>query len=334
MKKLIIISGLLLAGLTVSYSFAGDGDGGYAGAFLNYDLSARALGMGGAYTAVAEGSAGIRYNPAGVSGAKHTNAGFTYSKLTWDRRLNYAEVLFPLPKKAVIGISWINAGVGDVKERNYTGEIVGDLKNNQNSFNVTFGRRVAEQAAVGVNVRYVQYNLANLMTSTMGIDFGVMGYFLDDNLTAGAKVANIASKYNWDTSDYYEVSGTTYDEKFPTVFRFGTAIKFLRKAITVAADYEKDDKSDGKLYLGAEYWLYKDDMEKYIDDYSDEMKTRPVRLKFLSARLGYNDGRFTFGGGIRQKIERLFLKFDYAYITGALDGLSPDHLISFGVGYY
>jgi hypothetical protein len=335
MRKIkVIIITLVLVNAAFASSFAESENGGYAGDFLNYDLSARALGMGGAFTAVAEGSAGIRYNPAGISGAKHLHAGFTYSKLTWDRRLNYAEFLFPLPKDAVIGISWINAGVSDVKERNSRGEIQGDLKNNQNSFNLTFGRRVSKPLAIGVNVRYVQYNFANLAANTMGIDFGVMGYLLDDNLTLGAKAANLASKYSWDTGKYFETSGTTYDEEFPKVFRFGGAYRFLEKSVTVAMDFEKDNKHDGRFRMGAEYWYYKDSEEKFYDEYTDEYYTRPMKLKFLSGRLGYNDGRFTIGAGVRQRVGKLFLKFDYAFATGALDGLSPDHLLTFGLGYF
>jgi hypothetical protein len=331
-KYTIIVLTAVLALMATGTAFAESESGGYAGSFLNYDLSAMALGMGGAFTAVAEGSAGIRYNPAGISGAEVTQAGFTYSKLTWDRRLNYAEIIFPLPKKAVIGLSWINAGVSDVKERDYTGAVVGDLENNQNSFNVTFGRRLIQQLALGVNVRYVQYDLSDVMASTMGIDFGAMGYFLDDDLTVGAKLGNIGSKYAWDTGDYYELSGTTYDEEFPTIFRFGAAYRFLEKSITVAADYEQDTKRDAEFRIGAEYWHFKDYVEVYEDEYTGEQLTKSVRRKFISARVGYNDGRFTFGAGIRHVVGKIFLRLDYGFATGALDGLSPDHLISLGVG--
>ena len=334
--KLLKITSLyfFLAAFLATTAFAESQKGGYAGAFLNYDLSAEAMGMGGAFTAVAEGSAGIRYNPAGISEAKHLHAAFTYSSLTLDRRLNYAEVIFPLPKKAVISLSWINAGVSDVKERNSNGEIVADLKNNQNSFNLTFGRRVAQPVAVGVNVRYVQYSFAELLTTSIGIDFGVMGYFLDDDLTIGAKVANISSKYNWETANYYQTSGTTYDEKFPMLYRFGGAYRLLDKSITLAADYEGAEKGEASIHFGGEYWHFKDDVETFIDEYSGETKTRQVKLKFLSGRLGYNDGRFTIGAGARQKVGKLYLKFDYAFATGAVSGLSPDHLLTLGVGYF
>ncbi|GEM_PF-868602 len=334
MKTIHIVLGVLLIGLAYSSALADGENGGYAGEFLKYDFSARALGMGGAYTAVAEGSAGIRYNPAGLSGADHLQAGFTYSKLTLDRRLNYAEILFPLPKKAVIGLSWVNAGVGDVKQRNSNGEVVGDLKNNQNSFNITFGRRIIDLLAIGVNVRYVQYNYAELIASTMGIDFGAMGYFMDGDLTAGLKVSNIASKYSWDTGNYYETSGTTYDEDFPIVYRFGAAYRFLGKSITAAADYEKDTKNDGRLHIGGEYWYYTKSEESSVDDFTGEVKTKTAVRKFLSARLGYDAGSLTFGLGLRRRMGKFAIKLDYSFATGRQDGLSPDHLFTLGIGYY
>ncbi|MBD3170141.1 MAG: PorV/PorQ family protein [candidate division Zixibacteria bacterium] len=333
--KLVIISLLIIAWLAVPFASAEDEVGGYAGNFLKYDMSARALGMGGAFTALADGAGGVRYNPAGISGIKNTQAGFTYSKLTWDRKLNYAEVLFPLPKQAVIGLSWINAGVSDVKERNSNGDVVGDLKNDENSFNLTFGRRIVENISIGANIRYVHYNFADIVVGTMGIDLGVIGYLLDDNLTAGFKVGNLGSKYSWDTADYYETSGTTYDEEFPKIYRFGLAYKFMEKAFTVAADYEKDEKTNAKFRFGAEYWYYQDAVEEYVDEYTDEIRTRPIKRKFISGRVGYNDGQITFGAGIRHKIySNFFGKLDYGFSTGALDGLSPDHLITLGIGYY
>jgi len=46
---------LLLASLFICSIASAEGDGGYAGAFLRGGIGARPLGMGGAFTAIAEG---------------------------------------------------------------------------------------------------------------------------------------------------------------------------------------------------------------------------------------------------------------------------------------
>ena len=42
---------------------------------------------------------------------------------------------------------------------------------------VGIGKR-SDPVALGVNIRYLQYNFGDITTSAIGIDFGVMGYLL------------------------------------------------------------------------------------------------------------------------------------------------------------
>jgi len=59
--------------LIFSLSFADDSK--YAGEFLRIPVGARALGMGGAFIAIADDGSSFYYNPAGVaiSGSGHLN---------------------------------------------------------------------------------------------------------------------------------------------------------------------------------------------------------------------------------------------------------------------
>ena len=66
MKKLLAISLVILAGLA-SQTLAESENGGAPAPFLQLGLSARAVGMGQAYYAVADDASAIFYNPGGAA---------------------------------------------------------------------------------------------------------------------------------------------------------------------------------------------------------------------------------------------------------------------------
>ena len=85
------------------------GDGGYADAFLRLGLGARAMGMGGAFVAVADDATGGFFNPAGLVQITKRTFGASYRKMTLDRRLSYVAYNHPVRDEATISLAWINA---------------------------------------------------------------------------------------------------------------------------------------------------------------------------------------------------------------------------------
>ncbi len=53
--------------LTISISFGVDKTGTTAAKFLSIDIGARAVGMGGAFTSIANDATAMYWNPAGLS---------------------------------------------------------------------------------------------------------------------------------------------------------------------------------------------------------------------------------------------------------------------------
>ena len=69
--------------------------GGQAGTFLRYGVGGRALGMGGAFVAVADDASGIYWNPAGLVGAKRIELSSMYTNLYYDSRFAFLGVVLP-----------------------------------------------------------------------------------------------------------------------------------------------------------------------------------------------------------------------------------------------
>jgi len=117
MKNLLSV--LAIIALTASVAPAETADGGRPGAFRHSLGDARALGMGGAYTAVAAGPGSLLYNPSGLSDAQGNQINSVFRSLSLDRKIYGVEFCRPIPGDAGIGGMWMSAGVGDIQGYDY-----------------------------------------------------------------------------------------------------------------------------------------------------------------------------------------------------------------------
>jgi hypothetical protein len=284
-------------------------DGGQPGPFLKMGFGARPLAMGGAFVAVADDGTGGFYNPAGLTQLTKRTFGAFYRKMTLDRRLTYVTYSQPILEEAALSLAWVNAGVADVMGRDADGNPTEEISNYQNAVELFLGRKIIEQLSVGVGVGYIQYNLANI--NSYGVRFGFSGLGRPiPQLRLGLAVENLAMKYSWTSGEYWksidpEILGSSVEEEFPINVKLGASYLLLNDRILLSSEIEKDEKQEARLHLGAEGWA----------------------LKNLAGRIGYDQGSFTFGLGLRQEVRSTILGLDYAFV-GSRVGDDADHLIS------
>jgi hypothetical protein len=309
-KIFVILSFLVLS--CVSLTYAETGEGGYAGAFLRMGLSARALGMGGAFVGVADDGFASYFNPAGLIQIEKPTLSASYRFMSLDRKLSYVSYQQQVKGKAAIGAYWINSGVKEVETRDDRGEITGELTNYENAVTVSFAKKLIKEFSLGVNMRYSQYNLASLNVYTMGFDFGILIY-PRDKLRVGLAGDNLGMKYSWVSTNYwqeFDQPGTDTKDDFPVNFKLGGSYLLLKDKLLLSMQADKNNKQDVRFHLGAEYrWL-----------------------EYFAGRIGYNDGSITFGLGIKHKVKSITLGFDYAFISSQVE-IDPDHIVSMSFGF-
>lgn len=314
LKRILVLQVIPLLLICLNLANAVEGDGGYAGAFLEIKSVARSLGMGNAFVGVAEDATASFSNPAGLFQLKKRSFSFSYRFMTQDRKLGYVAYAQPVRNEAALGLSWIYAGVSDVMERNDRGEIIGDIGNSNNAVTFSFSRKIKEKLLfLGMNLRYIQTNIAGVGTYSIGFDFGALVTPVK-NLRIGFVSENIGSKFNWSSGEFwskYGELGTATKEDFPVNFKLGAAYLELKEKLLLAAEIEKSTKQNLRVHLGTEFWA----------------------LKELAIRAGYDDGSFTVGAGVRQNLKKIIFGFDYALATSKADDLSPDHLLSLQIEF-
>lgn len=299
--------------------------GGYPGAFLRVDVGARAAAMGGAFTAAGEGPAGFHYNPAGVAWVSTRTVEASLRKMSFDRRHGYVAVLFPLHDEAAIVASWVHAGVDDVYERSWPDGEKGDkIGESNNSVAFTFAKKFSSFFSLGVNLRYVQMNIADLNAYTIGFDFGIMIKIPHHSLAIGGPngltdlrlglaLERVNYKFPWTTGDYwvkYDEDGTSFEETWPVNLRAGLAFSVFKKKATIAFDAEVNESSGSRAHAGIE--------------------VQPHNA--LALRGGINGSNLTAGMGVNALWGLRTIYVDYAFVMTD-DNIDDEHIVALGVRF-
>ncbi len=327
---------LLLCCLIVSRADA-QGEGltlaKYANDFLAIGVGGRALGMGSAYTAVANDVTSGYWNPAGLSRIE-----FPEIILMHDQRYgdivsyNYAAAAMRLSKDETVGISAVVLSVSGVPNTQSAGlDINGnpippgfasaDSLDRINYNDITFfgetdvalvgsyAKRSSDNFAYGASVKFIRRSIGSTYATGIGFDIGGL-YNPFKNLSLGANLQNATTTViAWTT-------GTT--EVMTPTLATGAAYNLSIGAfgITPAFDllFNIDNmRSSSMVHLGPLS--------------ADVRAGAEVSYKsVLAIRAGYNEVKqFTVGAGIhlpKLEIDYAFAKFSYA------DALPPTNRIS------
>jgi hypothetical protein len=259
-------------------------------------VGARALGMGGAFTAIADDATASYWNPAGLTKIENIEATFMYAaNMSVDRQLNYFGYAHWLGVGG-LGVSWLNAGMMDMELRDGGGNLGGFEDTGNNAIMLSYGMEVGS-LMLGGTAKVLHQSVMGYDSETgFGLDLGGM-FNVSDNVTAGLTIRDIGSHYG--------------DINVPYNWRFGTAVRALDGALCIGMDIDKvQELGDFQIHLGGEYG----------------MEVHPGYHAFF--RTGLNsveDRAFTGGIGIRVP----YVQFDYTYVTEkGEEELGNNHRIS------
>ncbi len=167
---------------------------GQAGEFLRYGVHARALGMGRAYTALANGAGAIYWNPGGLANLSREGISVTgmLTKLYASTSYNYVGIAIPLEifisatsnstglrelGNWNVGLAYLQLSSGGFEERTdanfVTGRTFSDV---QSALFFTLNRSLyigQQKFGVGATVKRVSQNLFQQQATATALDLGV-----------------------------------------------------------------------------------------------------------------------------------------------------------------
>lgn len=324
--KFGVIFSLLLIFILPVFS---DDEYKYAGEFLNTGAGARALGMGGAFVAVADDGTTTYWSPAGLPSLKSKELSFMYCQQFKSLvNTNFISYVHPDTKWGSFGISWLRLGVEDIPKTGYIdanqnnmqdfddkndngikdpGELyiehpiqIGSFDDVEDGLFFTYGLNLNETFSAGVNIKYIKQSLASNSSSGIGFDIGGL-YELFDGFRLGFNIQDLTkTKLKWD-------SASKHEDIIPLSVKFGVAyskpIEALKSLLTLS--WSLDTKYGTEMHYGVEWWL----------------------INLLALRAGMNVDELSAGVGLK------LAKFqvDYAFIGH--DDLGNTHRISTSVKF-
>lgn len=230
-----------LAGLPGVDAALGKGSSVTAGAFVPYPVSVRAVGMGGAYVALASGSGAPYHNPARLGYVDERCAGISYADLGGLGLVRnvYLDYMQPDKGYGASGVYWNWRGTEVEGPR---GE--GKLNYAENTVCYALAKRLGQYISVGVALKgyFISTDIEDTGGKGAGVDLAL--YATPDPFsTVGLVVRNFWSTMSWDTG---------LDMSLPVEIEIGGSYLILdRLAGVIELRLEKNHYS--AFSIGAEY---------------------------------------------------------------------------------
>lgn len=274
--------------------------------FLNLGVGARALGMAGAYSSIAEGASAVYWNPAGLVQISKLSASFMRADYVADINYQYAAYAHRLGPASVVAGSVLMTDIGRIDRTDMDNTKLGTFSPKDEAYTISYSRAILElsdrerDVSMGVSAKYIKSRIVNSATGA-GIDLGVMTYYFTTiPYRISAVLQNLGQGLKFDT----------HRESLPFTFRFGGSLSPFRNLL-LATDVVLPKGNSPHMLFGA------------------ELTTDPSERSRISARLGCNTGRISGGAGgitLGMGIGLHFFTIDYAFIP--MGELGSTHRIS------
>jgi len=327
-KKILLVSAaalIILPQLKAQTVF-----GKYAGEFMAIGVGGRALGMGGAFVAVANDITAAYYNSAGLAHLNYPQISLMHAEQFGDLvNYDYGAVAIPFGTDMTFAVSGFRLGVDGIPDtRNalidYNGDgridhpndrldysAITEFSNQDWAFYLSFAKRHSENFYWGASVKIIRRDIAEYGATGIGFDVGAL-YTPVENLYVGANIQDVTTTLvAWSTGRNELIS--------PTV-KLGAAYmwKILGGTIIPAVDFDirfENRRSSSYGNLGPVSFDTHTGLEYTFKD-------------LFSIRGGYNDVKqFTVGAGI--KLPKLNIDYSFAQFTySELERLPDTHRIS------
>ncbi len=270
-----------------------------SGNFLKIGATSRQIGMGEAFTAIADDPSALSVNPAGLGNIK--NLEILFSHYEWITDLDYEYFAIAKPSfngikgfKGVLGGSITYLHLPPFYHYNDWGERVGELTVSGLAITLGYGQEL-ENFMVGNSLKMVYEQIDDISDFAFGIDLGIIYTVkLPHKRISGFNLKGKSVKFGVSLLNIGIDNGIRgYD--LPTTLKFGIGSK-IASGLLVDMDIEKPFHNRVRINLGVEYTI-------------KELFSVRAGYRFM----GYKVDTFTLGLGIKYPFGGKLVKVGTAY---------------------
>ena len=287
---------------------------------LRLGAGARSIGLGGAFTAIAEDATATVWNPAGLGSAADLSLNFSTQRLSLDRSHNFIAITKTLGNAGAVGLAATNFGVSDYSLYDASGEYGGKADYSTNAYSLSYGIAFGH-FNVGLTGRMLSDNFGvdsvENQSGFGGVDIGLMGHALHidvEEMQVPTFHYGIVAKY---------LGASVGEGTVPMVVNVGVAYDlYMGNVVTFSADIEQEfvnlDDSAFSMRGGVEYRL---------------MNIRSTEFALRAGMRASRDVQNLYGGF---GVNVAGLQVDYAIQDGMSSGINGDgstHYVSVSYTY-
>jgi hypothetical protein len=161
--------------------------------FLQMEIGARAIGLGGAYVAVADDATSMFWNSAGIGLVEDGNAVYQFGSRYADIAHHYAGFVYGLGDDDKIGVMIDYVDIGDMEittlsEPDGTGQ---DFSASNIAVGLSYARQLTDRVYVGILAKYIQENIWMESATGFAIDIGAIYNIEESGIRIGMNLANL-----------------------------------------------------------------------------------------------------------------------------------------------
>ncbi len=308
-KKSIFLLSIILALNT----FLAAQDGGTEGIFSDLGFGARAIGIGQAFTALANDPTAMFWNPAGLEYIDQQSATIFHTTLFDGVQYDFLGYVYPTLNLGSFGVGIARIGATGFVGKDALQNATTNFSRDEYQAFFSYAKKLPYNITPGITVRWIRNGWNNLQEGDLvdvgvGADLGLMyrpgwiGSALIQDWSFGLKVHNLFAP---------QINEGDRIDKFPLSTKIGVLkkIRFGQAgSINVMFDLNQSQNRDLKFHFGSEYSF-------------QEMGT---------IRFGYNGATLAFGAGAKYDM----FEIDYGYgMMEYSDIFSAAHRVSITVNF-
>jgi len=240
------------------------------------------MGMGRAFVSLSGDASAPFWNPGATASIDKTEVMAFHTSLFLGTNYECLGLSYPLGEIGVFSLSAGRVAADGIERRDEFNRLLGKFSSSESQYGLSFARDIGFGLSGGLTLKAVTVDIGNVTGSGFGADLGfqyrpafvrgvTVGAAFNDLIRPGVKLVSVKDEYQ-------------------TITRFGISSQnrlFKDARSTVCLDLEKTLGRSVRIRGGLEMAFYRQ----------------------FSLRLGYDDGRPTFGAGLLYD----FVRLDYAY---------------------
>jgi Type IX secretion system protein PorV len=317
MKKILsIVVGMILVGTL----YGQDKVGTTAAPFLGIGAGPRAIGMGGAFVAVANDPSALYWNPSGISRTGQNEFLFEHTNYLIGTSYNFFGGVIALDEANAIGVSvtYLDYGTEDVTTIEMPDGTGQTWSAKDMAIGLSYSRNLTDRFSMGGTAKMVLQQIWHESATGWAIDAGLLYITPFNDMKIGMAISNFGTDMRMTGEDLYvthnpdpsvagdnsKIPAEYYTDSYPLplLFRLGLSMDVIKSednTVTLAVDALHPNDNAESVNVGGEYsWN----------------KTIYVRIGYKSMGIPSSEEGLTAGFGLAYEvIANVKFKLDYAY---------------------